>query len=465
MNLSDNEKDGNLSENERDGMNILIIGAKGFAGRNLAENLKAIRDGKNKKRPGIQISEIYEFDRKNKMKELNEWCEKADFVFHLAGVHRLQDPAGIYLGNIDPVNRLVKYLEKNGNNCPVMFASSIQASRTGRFSTSCYGRAKRECEEMIFAHGEKTGADVYVYRFPNIVGKWAKPDYNSAVATFCNDIANDWPFTVNDPETEMELLFIDDLMDEMLDLLEGHPKRADYPERMPADVFEKCWDALTEDTGEEKRRSGDAQDDKEDMEEYYRIRALYNGQTPWPSENGHYCYVPVTYKTTLGHIASLLCGFHDQERAHLIPEMPADSLEKKLYSVYMTYIPKRKFICNFQTFRDERGSLTELFKTDTHGQLSLNIIRPGAVKGQHWHNSKCELFIVVSGHGLVRERRIDTDQVSEFEVSGDIIQAVRIIPGYTHSIQNMSDTENLLVLMWANEPFEHESPDTFREEV
>ena len=416
-------------------MNILITGAHGFVGRNLSENLKTIRDGRNRTRPGIRIDEIYEFDRKNTLKELDVWCEKADFVFHFAGVHRYQDSAGIYAGNTGAASRLLKLLEKHGNQCPVVFSSSIQAALSGRFGFSPYGYAKRECEAQFFRHEEKTGAPVYVYRFPNLVGKWARPDYNSAVATFCDAVAKDRPFTVHDPETKLELLFIDDLLEEMYDALEGHPHRADYPEGGP----------LNDDT--------DA-----------RI-TVNDGQTPWPSKTGRYCYVPVTYKATLGQIASLLCTFHEQQRSHLMPRIPKDSLEKKLYSVYVSYLPKQKAVYDLDMIRDDRGSFTEIIATTTHGQFSVNVCRPGAVKGQHWHNSKWELFIVMSGHGLIRERRIGTNKVMEYEVTSDRIQAVHMIPGCTHSIQNLSDKEDLIILMWANEIFDPERPDTFKENV
>ena len=388
-------------------MNILVTGAAGFAGRNLTENLKAVRDGKNREKQNLRIDEIYEYDLKNTREELDEWCRKADFVFHLAGVHRSEDPAGIQAGNTGAASALIACLEKHKNRCPVMFASSVQADLTGRYEDSVYGRAKRDCEELFFRHGKKSGAPVYVYRFPHLAGKWARPDYNSAVATFCYRIAHDLPFTVYEPDREIELLFIDDLIEEMFCVLEGHPH-------------------------------------------------------PGP---GRFYSVPVTHKATLENIASLLCTFHDQPRSLWMSRMAEDSLEKKLCSVYVSYLPAKQAVYDFPVIQDERGSFAELMKTADHGQFSVNVCRPGAVKGLHWHNSKWELFIVVAGHGLIRQRRIGTDETDVYEVSGDRIRAVYMIPGCTHSIQNLSATENLVTLMWSNEVFDPERPDTYAEPV
>ena len=394
-------------------MNILVTGAAGFVGRNLIENLKNIKEGKNRTRPDILIDEIFEYDKANTLEELDDFCSRCDFVFHLAGVNRPKDPKEFQEGNFGFSSVLLDILKKHNNTCPVMLSSSIQASLTGRFEGSEYGKSKKAGEELFFSYGEETGADVYVYRFPNLAGKWVRPNYNSAVGTFCNNIANDLPITVNDPNVELELLFIDDLVEEMFDALEGHPHR-----------------------------------------------------------NGNYCEATVTHKATLGYIVECLKQFHEQPKTLIMPQIADGSFEKKLYSMYLSYLPKEKVLFDLDMKCDDRGSFTEVLKTLDHGQFSVNVSKPGITKGQHWHNSKWEFFIVVSGHGLIRERKLGIDPETdfpyepiEFEVSGDKLQAVHMLPGYTHSIQNLSDTENLVTLMWANEIFDQDHPDTFFEPV
>ena len=397
-------------------MNVLITGAKGFVGKNLVENLKCIRYGKNLTRPKIKIDEIFEYDLASTPEELEEFCSHADFVFHLAGVNRPKDPAEFQKGNFGFTSTLLVTLKKYNNKAPVMISSSVQATLSGRFGDSEYGRSKLAGEELIFNYGIETGAQVYVYRFPNLVGKWVRPNYNSAVGTFCNNIANDLPITINDPNVELEMLFIDDLLEELYDCMEGHPHRCEY-----------------------------------------------DGVTPIPKENGRYCYSPVTYKATLGKIVELLKIFHDQPQNLIMPSIPEGSFEKKLYSMYLSYLPKNKIVCDLKTNYDSRGSFTELLKTLDHGQISINISKPGVTKGQHWHNSKWEIFWVVAGHGLIQERKIGSDEILEFEVSGENIQAIYMLPGYTHSIINLSKTENLVTVMWANEIFDSSHPDTYRE--
>ena len=407
-------------------MNILITGASGFLGRNLAENLKNIRDGKNRTRPALSIDEIYEYGRDNTPEELHEFCAKADFVFNLAGVNRPKDPAEFQAGNFGFASKLLETLKDCGNTCPVMLSSSLQASLAGRFGTSEYGLSKRAGEELFVRYAEETGAAVYVYRFPNLVGKWVRPNYNSAVGTFCHNIAHDLPITVNDPTVELELLFIDDLLEELYDAMEGHPHRCSYP-------------AAGEDG--------------------------FDGLTPKPAADGRYCYAPVTHKATLGYVVECLRTFHDQPQTLLMPAIAPGSFEKKLYSMYLSYLPQEKVAFDLKMNCDDRGSFTELLKTADHSQFSVNISKPGITKGQHWHNSKWEFFIVVSGHGLIQERKIGTDEVIEFEVSGEKIRAVHMLPGYTHNIINLSDTDNLVTLMWANEQFDPNRPDTFAERV
>lgn len=399
-------------------MNILVTGAKGFVGRNLCENLKNIRDGKNRTRPGLRIEEVFEYDLESTPEELDAYCAKADFVFNLAGVNRPKDPAEFQTGNFGFASVLLNTLKKHHNTCPVMLSSSIQATLQGRFGTSEYGLSKKAGEELFFAYGEETGARVLVYRFPNLVGKWVRPNYNSAVGTFCHHIANDLPITVNDPAVELEMLFIDDLVEEMFDALEAKEHRCEF-----------------------------------------------DGVTAVPTEKGKYCAAPVTHKATLGYIVECLHRFHDQPDTLLIPEMPDGSFEKKLFSMYLSYLPKEKIAFPLKMNVDARGSFTELLKTEKCGQVSVNISKPGITKGQHWHNSKWEFFIVVAGHGLIEERRIGTDEVLRFEVSGEKIEAVHMLPGYTHNIINLSDSEDLVTVMWANERFDPARPDTFGEKV
>ena len=407
-------------------MNILVTGSAGFLGRNLVENLKNIRDGKNRTRPNLSIDEIYEYDMMNTPEDLDRFCRDCDFVFNLAGVNRPKDPTEFRKGNFGFASILLEMLKKHENKCPVMLSSSVQAALAGRFGKSEYGLSKRDGEELFFRYAEETGAAVYVYRFPNLVGKWVRPNYNSAVGTFCHNIANDLPITVNDPNVELEMLFAEDLIEELFDAMEGHPHRCEYP----------C-------AGEDG----------------------YNGLTPKAAEEGKYCYAPVTHKATLGYIVECLHTFHDQPKTLIMPAIAPGSFEKKLYSMYLSYLPKEKVAFDLKMNCDHRGSFTELLKTADHGQFSVNISGPGITKGQHWHNSKWEFFIVVSGHGLIQERRIGTDEVIEFEVSGEKIQAVHMLPGYTHNIINLSDSENLVTLMWANEMFDPGHPDTFGEPV
>lgn len=411
-------------------MKILVTGAHGFVGRNLVENLKNIRDGKNRTRPQLQIEEIFEYGRENTDEELDRFCAEADFVFNLAGVNRPKDPEEFRTGNFGFASLLLEKLEKHGNTCPVMLSSSLQASLCGRFGSSEYGLSKRDGENLFFDYAARNSSSVYVYRFPNLAGKWVRPNYNSAVGTFCHNIAHDLPVTVNDPSVELELLFIDDLIDEMFDALEGHPHRCEYP------------------------AAGETIDG-----------TLFDGLTPYATPQGRFCFAPVTHKATLGEIVELLHSFHDQPQTLLMPAIAQGSFAYKLYSMYLSYLPKEKVAFDLKMNVDERGSFTELLKTADHGQFSVNISKPGITKGQHWHNTKWELFIVVSGHALIRERRIGSDEVLEFEVSGERIQAVHMLPGYTHNIINLSESENLVTLMWANESFDPSHPDTFFEKV
>ena len=399
-------------------MNILITGAAGFVGKNLTAALKNLRDGKDRTRQGLTIAEIYEYDLDTDPARLVEYCQRADFVFHLAGVNRPRNNADFMTGNFGFSSRLLDTLKSCGNTCPVMLASSAQASLLGRYAGSEYGKSKLAGEQLFFDYAAETGAKVLVYRFPNLFGKWCRPNYNSAVATFCHNMAHDLPIQVNDPAVELELLYIDDLVSEMLDALEEHAHRCDY-----------------------------------------------DGLTPQPNAAGRYCYVPVTHRATLGEIVGLLETFKAQPQTLLLPDIPEGSFEKKLYSTYLSYLPSDKVAFQLKMNRDERGSFTELLKTASCGQVSVNITKPGVTKGQHWHNSKWEFFIVVSGHGLIQERKIEDDQVIEFEVSGEKIQAVHMLPGYTHNIINLSKTEDLVTVMWANEVFDPNHPDTYFEEV
>lgn len=399
-------------------MRILVTGAKGFVGRNLCANLYNIRDGKDKTRPNLRIDEVYEYDVDSVYGQLQDWCQKADFVFNLAGVNRPKEASEFMEGNFGFASTLLDTLRECGNKCPVMLSSSQQASLTGRFGDSEYGRSKRAGEDLFLRYQEETGARVLIYRFPNLFGKWCRPNYNSAVATFCNNIANDLPIQVNDPTVELELLYIDDLIAEMLDALEEKEHRCEFD---GLDVIE--------------------------------------------GPLGRYCYCPVTHKVTLGRIVELLREFADQPRTLMIPEIPSGSFGKKLYSTYLSYLPKEKVAFPLRMNIDERGSFTELVHTLSCGQVSVNISRPGITKGQHWHNTKWEFFIVVSGHGLIQERKIGSDEVIEFEVSGDDIRCVHMLPGYTHNIINLSETENLVTVMYCNEIFNPEKPDTFFEKV
>ncbi len=399
-------------------MNILITGSGGFVGKNLTEALKNIRGGKDRTHPALEIGEIFECTRATSGAELEAYCKSADFVFNLAGVNRPQNTSEFYEGNRDFGEKLLSALRKAGNRCPVMLSSSIQASLAGRYAGSDYGKSKLAGEELFFEYAEETGARALVYRFPNLFGKWCRPNYNSAVATFCNNIANDLPIQVNDPSAELELLYIDDLVSEMLLALEGRESRCNY------DVL-----------------------------------------TPVPTDGGKYCYVPVTHKVTLGRIVELLESFAAQPKTLLMPEIPNGSFEKKLYSTYLSYLPESKVCFPLKMSADARGSFTELLKTAGCGQFSVNISKPGVTKGQHWHNSKWEFFIVVAGNALIRERKIGTDEVFEFRVCGEKIEAVHMLPGYTHDIINLSETENLVTLMWANEIFDAAHPDTFFEAV
>lgn len=399
-------------------MNILVTGAKGFVGKNLVANLKNIQENKNRTRPGIVIEEIFEYDIDTEPALLEEYCKKADFVFHLAGVNRPKDTSEFMEGNFGFASTLLDTLKKHENTCPIMLSSSIQATLLGRFGTSDYGKSKLAGEELFFAYAKETGAKVLIYRFPNLFGKWCRPNYNSAVATFCNAVANDLEFTVNDRSTELELLYIDDLVEEMFDALEGKEHHCEY-----------------------------------------------DGLEAVAKEDGRYCYVPMTHKATLGEIVDLLESFKNQPSTLQMPAIAENSFAKKLYSTYLSYLPKDKTFFDLKMNCDARGSFTELLKTKDHGQFSVNISKPGITKGQHWHNSKWEFFIVVAGHGLIRQRRIGSEEVIEFEVSGDKIQAIHMLPGYTHNIINLSDTENLVTVMWANESFDPAYPDTFGENV
>ena len=398
-------------------MKILVTGAYGFVGKNLCEALKNIRDGKDRTHPGLTIEEIFEYDIDTDKSLLDEFCGKCDFVFNLAGVNRPQNNDEFMQGNFGFASTLLDTLKKHKNTCPVMISSSIQATCIGRYDSD-YGRSKRAGEELVFSYGEETGAKVLVYRFPNLFGKWCRPNYNSAVATFCNNIANDLPIQVNDRSVQLELLYIDDLVDEMISALEGKEHHCEF------DAIETVL-----------------------------------------CDGGKYCAAPLTHKATLGEIVDLLYSFAEQPQTLVIPEIPYNSFAKKLYSTYLSYLPKEKVAFPLRMNCDDRGSFTELLKTTNCGQFSVNISKPGITKGQHWHNTKWEFFIVVSGRGLIQMRKIGTDEVLNFEVSGEKIEAVHMLPGYTHNIINLSDTENLVTVMWANEQFDSKHPDTFFEVV
>ena len=414
-------------------MRILVTGAKGFVGKNLCYALNNIKDGKDRTRPGLKIDEVYEYDIDSTTEQLDEWCQKADFVFNLAGVNLPKETSEFMEGNFGFVSTLLDTLKKHGNRCPVMLSSSQQASLTGRFGNSEYGRSKKAGEDLFLRYQEEflqaeanyslstihssLRPRVLIYRFPNLFGKWCRPNYNSAVATFCNAIANDLPYMVNDPSVELELLYIDDLMREMLDALEGKEHRCEF-----------------------------------------------NGLEVVPAE-GRYCYCPVTHKVTLGEIVELLKSFAEQPKTLIIPEIPEGSFAKKLYSTYLSYLPKEKMVFQPKNNEDYRGNFIEIIKTKSCGQFSVNVSKPGITRGQHWHHSKWEIFAVVSGHGLIQERKLGSDEVIEFEVSGDNIQCIHMLPGYTHNIINLSDTENLVTVMYCNEIFDPQRPDTFFEKV
>ena len=399
-------------------MKILVTGAKGFVGQNLCAQLKNIRDGKAKCYGDVVVEEIFEYDIDSTAEELDRYCREADFVFNLAGVNRPQNTEEFMQGNFGFASTLLDTLEKHGNKCPVMLSSSIQATLAGRFGDSEYGRSKRAGEELFFNYSERTGARVLVYRFPNLFGKWCRPNYNSAVATFCNNIANDLPITVNDRSTQLELLYIDDLVDEMIGALKGEEHHCEF-----------------------------------------------EGVETLLCDNGRYCAVPTTHKITLGEIVDLLESFKAQPQTLVVPEIPYNSFAKKLYSTYLSYLPKEKVSFELKMNCDARGSFTELLRSEKCGQVSVNISKPGITKGEHWHNTKWEFFIVVSGHGLIQQRRVGSDEVLNFEVSGEKIEAVHMLPGYTHNIINLSDTDDLVTVMWANEAFDPSKPDTYFEKV
>ena len=398
-------------------MRILVTGAKGFVGKNLCAQFNNIKDGKAKNY-GVSIEEVFEYDIDSTPEDLDVLCRECDFVFNLAGVNRPQNQEEFMQGNFGFASTLLDTLKKHGNKCPVMLSSSQQASLTGRFGNSEYGRSKKAGEDLFLEYSKETGAKVLVYRFPNLFGKWCRPNYNSAVATFCNAFANDLPYTVNDPSVELELLYIDDLVDEMIACLKGEEHHCEF-----------------------------------------------DGLDVLPKADGRYCYVPTTHKITLGGIIDLLKSFAEQPQTLMIPEIPANSFAKKLYSTYLSYLPKEKVAFPLKMNVDDRGSFTELVHTLNCGQVSINISKPGITKGQHWHNTKWEFFIVVSGHGLIQERKLGTDEIIEFEVTGDNIQCIHMLPGYTHNIINLSKTENLVTVMYCNEIFNPNKPDTYFEKV
>ena len=399
-------------------MKILVTGAKGFVGRNLCAQLNNIKEGKAKCYGNLVVDEVFEYDIDSTPEDLESYCRESDFVFNLAGVNRPQNTEEFMQGNFGFASTLLDTLKKFGNRCPVMLSSSIQATLIGRYAEGDYGKSKKAGEELFFDYGKETGAKVLVYRFPNLFGKWCRPNYNSAVATFCNNIANDLPIQVNNPATELELLYIDDLVDEMIAALKGEEHHCEF-----------------------------------------------DGVDTVLKSDGRYCAVPVSHKATLGEIVGLLHRFHEQPQTLVVPEIPENGFAKKLYSTYLSYLPKDKVKFPLKMNVDSRGSFTELLKTCNCGQVSINISKPGITKGQHWHNSKWEFFIVVSGHGLIQERKIGTDEVLNFEVSGDNIEAIHMLPGYTHNIINLSETENLVTVMWANEAFDPNRPDTYFEPV
>jgi UDP-2-acetamido-2,6-beta-L-arabino-hexul-4-ose reductase len=399
-------------------MKILVTGAKGFVGKNLCAALKNVQEGKDKTRGIDSNIEIFEFDIDTDKALLDTYCKEADFVFNLAGVNRPQNQEEFMEGNFGFASTLLETLKKYNNTCPVMLSSSLQATLIGRYAEGDYGKSKKAGEDLFFEYAEETGAKVYVYRFPNLFGKWCRPNYNSAVATFCNNIANDLPIQVNDRAIELTLLYIDDLVDEMFAILRGMPHRCEF-----------------------------------------------DGLNEVAKSDGKFCYCPITHKVTLGEIVDLLDKFKNQPSTLLMPEIPYNSFAKKLYSTYLSYLPKEKVSFPLKMNVDPRGSFTELIKTEKCGQVSVNISKPGITKGQHWHNTKWEFFIVVSGKGLIQQRKVGTDEVLNFEVSGEKIEAIHMLPGYTHNIINLSDSEDLVTVMWANEQFDPDKPDTFFLEV
>ena len=399
-------------------MNILVTGSAGALGRNLVENLKAIRDGKNRTRPNLTITNIYEYDRNSTPEELDAYCTDCDFIVHAAGVNRPKEASEFMEGNFGFTSTLLNLLKEKGNKCPIMITSSVQATLSGRFGNSEYGRSKLAGEELMFKYGEETGAPVYVYRFENMVGKWIRPRYNSAVGTFCYCIARGEPITVNDPSVLMEMVFFDDICEEIYDAMEGHPHRAHY-----------------------------------------------EGVEAVADENGRYCHCPVKHKATLGEIVDLLHKFHDFPQDYIINSLTPGSFEKKLYAMYLSYLPREKTVFDYKMNVDQRGSFTELIRTLDHGQVSINISKPGITKGQHWHQSKWEIFIVVHGHGLIQMRNLKDGEIEEYEVSGDKIQGVYMKPGWTHNITNLSETDDLVTVMFASELLDKDHPDTFFESV
>ena len=399
-------------------MNILVTGAKGFVGKNLCAQLRNIAQGKAKFYGDVAIENIFEYDIDSSLEELDDYCRQADFVFNLAGVNRPQNPEEFMQGNYGFASTLLATLEKHGNRCPVMLSSSLQATLIGRYAEGDYGKSKKAGEELFFEYGARTGSRILVYRFPNLFGKWCRPNYNSAVATFCNNIANDLPIQVNDRSTELELVYIDDLVDEMIAALKGEEHHCEF-----------------------------------------------DGLTTVLTAEGRYCAVPVSHRVTLGEIVDLLEQFRAQPTSLVVPEIKEGSFAKKLYSTYLSYLPAEKVSFPLKMNVDARGSFTELIKSVGVGQVSVNISKPGITKGEHWHNTKWEFFIVVSGRGLIQQRRVGSDEVLNFEVSGEKIEAVHMLPGYTHNIINLSETENLVTVMWANEQFDANHPDTFFEIV
>ncbi len=399
-------------------MKILVTGAKGFVGRNLVAQLRNIKDGKAKCYGDVTVSEVFEYDIDSTSDELDSYCKEADFVFNLAGVNRPQNPEEFMQGNFGFASMLLDMLKKHGNSCPIMLSSSIQATLQGRFGDSEYGRSKKAGEELFFEYSKETGAKVLIYRFPNLFGKWCRPNYNSAVATFCNNYANDLPIQVNDPSVQLELLYIDDLVDEMIAALKGEEHHCEF-----------------------------------------------DGVKTVLTQSGRYCAAPLTHKVTLGEIVALLDEFKKQPETLIIPSIPNGSFAKALYSTYLSYLPKEKASFPLKMNVDNRGSFTELVRTLDKGQVSINISKPGVTKGQHWHNTKWEFFIVVAGKGLIQQRKVGSDEVLDFYVSGNRIEAVHMLPGYTHNIINLSDTENLVTVMWANELLNPNKPDTYFEPV